>query len=1008
MNFKKTINISGWIVFSICFFVYLFTIEASASWWDCGEFIATSYKMMVGHPPGAPFFQLIAKFFSFFAFGDVEKVAFMINLFSGTSTAFSGLFLFWSATMIIKKFFPKEKKEYSFIEKFLIIGASSIGAFACIFSDTVWFSGVEAEVYAFTLFLSSFGFWAVLKWEANYGKERNNIWIVFIAFITGISIGVHILNLMSLPALIFIIILKKYGVNIKSIFISTIMSLGIIILIYLVMYTGFFKIMNLIELLFVNSLGLPFNSGVWFTLILMFVLIFMVIWYSHKKQKSILNFLTICYLFVFIGYSSYMIIIIRAQSNITINENKPDSPSNIISYLNREQYGSRAIFWGPQFNSNVIDIKDGDAIYHKKNGKYVEVDKKRRIIYDPKQMYLFPRMFSQRESDVQNFEEWIGEKINTKKGPTFAQNLKYIFIHQLGFMNLRYFFWNFVGRQNDIQKRGVDYINGNWISGIGFIDSNKVGNQENLPERYKKNKARNFMFFLPLIIGLFGSFYSFKKNKLTAWGILVLFVFLGPVLTLATGNSVLEPRERDYVYSGQVYAFCIWIAIGVIYFYKLVKKYIKKPIVAYLVVGATFIMVPFNMAYSGWDDHNRSKRTLTRDMAKNYLLSCPKNAILITYGDNDTFPLWYVQEVEGIRTDVKVLVTSYLNTDWYINQARRKTYEAEAVKMTMPKEAYIYEKKSQVPVFEREELKDTYIELKNIIQFVSSEEDSRKVQTQSGRKINYFPTKNIKVTFDRNKYIEKGIVNKKFNDKILDGELKFKINGRGVMLGDLAILDMIGTNRFDRPICFTSVPNNVGLSEFVEQVGLVYKLVPIKTTKTGEYHGVFDVEKNYNLLMNKLDFSNFNDDIHIDWENIKFFLTTNPRAIFIRLAKSLANKGDTIRAEKVSDFVTSTLSIEKIGLPGQLLGIVEVYYSIGKRKKGSEVLEKIFNEANEISNYHFSLPRKLSRGLGDYEIQRNLYYQQYAVRIAQTNDSVLYNKFFPKFKKQSDKYQNRR
>ena len=998
MNYKKTNALIGWIIFGISVIVYAITLEPTASWWDCGEFIATSYKLMVGHPPGSPTYNMLVRFLTFFSFGNVENVAYIVNLFSAFSTAAASLFLFWTATILTKKIVAPKQTEPSLFDKTMIFGASFIGALTCTFADSIWFSAVEAEVYGFTLFITAISFWAILKWEENYGKPKNDKWILFIFFATGLAIGVHLLNLLILPSICFVYVIKRRGFNISSLIISLISSSILVGFFYILMFSGYFKIMSAFELFFVNSLGLPFNSGAWFILFLTLGIIAFGVWYSHKKRNYILNLVVLSFFFFFLGYSSFYEILFRAQANVTINESPPNSPMNMVSYLDRDQYGSRDPIWGSQFNTPVKEIKKGQVIYAKVDGKYVPVSNKTKVIFDGKKKYLFPRMFGREEQDIQRYERWIGEKIDRKKGPTFAQNLKYIFVHQLGFMNFRYFMWNFSGRQNDRQSLG-SAADGNWISGLSIFDSGRVGSSENMPPSLSQKASRNIFYMLPFLLGLLGLFFHLSRDKEGFTAVMSFFMFTGPILTVFGIMFVaLEPRERDYVYGGEIYSYCIWIAIGVVSLVESFRKIIKNPsIVISGVLILSFLAVPFNMAANGWDDHDRSGRTLTRDIARNYLASCPKDAILITFGDNDTFPLWYVQEVEGFRRDVKVLVTSYLNTGWYIDQARRATYEAKKTEMTMDPMSYIGEKRTQTYVLDR--IKEP-VELSTLVKFATSDDADKKLPLRSGEAINYFPASTVRVSFDRKELIEKGIVEAKDTAK-LGNFIEWKINRQNLYKGELAVYDMIVTNKFRRPICLTSTGNKLGVNEYLSQEGLVYRLLPYKPRPSDGKQYEFDVEKNYSLLMENISFDNNLTGIHFDWENQKFHLISDINSRYIRLARNLANQGDLERAKKVLEKAEQVFDVNIIEIPSQFMEIGFSYYDIGEDEKGKKLLKKLWDRVDAETQYYLSLREDVIRNGLLSKIQNSLVVEQAITRKMETKDSTFFKAIEPIMEKNS-------
>ena len=725
-SFKFINRVGGWAVFAIAAFTYLMTIEPSASFWDCGEFITTSFNLEVGHPPGDPIFMIVGRFFTLFA-GSVENVAMMINILSALASAFTILFLFWSITHIAKKIIVKTE-ELSLYETIVVIGTGAVGALVYTFSDSFWFSAVEGEVYASSSFFTAIVFWAILKWENQPNEKYANRWIILIAYLMGLSIGVHLLNLLAIPAIVFIYYFRKYEPTVKGVLYASLISVGLLGFVMYGIIQGVIIIGSSFELVFTNDFGLPFNSGFITYIVLLVGGLIAAIYFSRKYKNVILNTISTAILVILIGYSAFAIILIRSSADPPMNQNKPDNIFELISYLNREQYGDRPLLTGQSFNApvdfdengNYLDTVRANYKKDKEAGKYKVVDHKLKRRYDKEYVSFFPRMYSDSESPnhVKGYLAWIGKSekdfflpktrgeseqiVRDRMGnvvydhnkpvrpPTFAENLRYFFSYQLNFMYFRYFMWNFVGRQNDIQGHG-DVLHGNWISGIKFIDEWRLGNQDKIPAAYKNNKGRNTYFFLPLILGLIGIIYMMSYSGKIGfnyfWVVMLFFFFTGIAIVLYLNQPPYQPRERDYAYAGSFYVFAMFIGFGVTGLAMFLKKYIK-PSYAAIIASVFGLGVAGLMAQQNWDDHDRSGRYTTRDYAKNYLSSCEPNAIIFTNGDNDTFPLWYIQEVEGFRTDVRVINLSYFNTDWYINQMRKKAYKSEPIKFSLTPDKY--------------------------------------------------------------------------------------------------------------------------------------------------------------------------------------------------------------------------------------------------------------------------------------------------------------------------------
>ncbi|MBN2520626.1 MAG: DUF2723 domain-containing protein, partial [Bacteroidales bacterium] len=778
-KYKKINTLGGWILFLIASFVYLSTIEPTSSFWDCGEFISSSYKLEVGHPPGAPFFMLIGRFFTLFAGNNTQLVAIMINSLSALASAFTILFLFWTITHLLYKIIIKDpEKDLSFNNILIIIGSAAIGALAYTFSDTFWFSAVEGEVYATSSLFTAIVFWAILKWENEADQIHANRWIILIAYLIGLSIGVHLLNLLAIPAIVFVYYYKKYIPTKKGFVFAILLSIFLLGILMYGIIPGVVKMATWFELLFVNNFGLPYNSGVLFYSVILIALIIYGIWRTHNSGKIVLNTILIAFTAIIIGYSSYALIIIRSNANPPMDQNNPDNLFSLLYYLNREQYGDRPLFYGKYYDAPVIGREDGSPQYVMQNGKYEIIEYKPEYKYDERFVTFFPRMYSDQADHKQVYKEWGKVKgrpvrIRNYRGemevihvPTFGENLRFFFSYQLGFMYFRYFMWNFSGRQNDIQGHG-NAIHGNWISGIPFVDNARLGPQEEFPQSLANPKSRNKYYMLPLLLGIIGLAFHLKKDKKDFFIVTLLFVLTGIAIVVYLNQNPIQPRERDYAYAGSFYAFCIWIGIGVAAIFDQLKKYLPKLLAAILPILLCLIFVPGLMAIENWDDHDRSGRYTARDFAYNYLNSCAPNAILFTNGDNDTFPLWYAQEVEGIRTDVRVVNLSYLTADWYIDQLARKAYESEPLPFSLKKEQYKRGTRDIIPVYDQIK---KYIDVKQIMDFVSNDDKRYKTASpfEQGEFINYIPTKRLKLDIDKNNIFENNVVTASYENKIVD------------------------------------------------------------------------------------------------------------------------------------------------------------------------------------------------------------------------------------------------
>ena len=688
------------------------TIEPTASFWDCGEFIATAFKQEVGHPPGAPFFMILGRFFTLFPGGNVQNIAVTVNVLSALISSFTILFLFWSITHLARKVVVADE-DYSVTKILSIMGACIVGALAYTFSDTFWFSAVEAEVYGSSSFFTAIVFWSVLKWENVADEPGANRWLVLIAYLIGLSIGVHLLNLLVIPAIVFVYYFKKYTPTTWGVIASLGISVGILGFIMYGLIPGVITIGAKFDWLFVNGFKLPFHSGlIFYTIVLTVVLIYL-IWLTHRKNKVIWNTILLCFAVICIGYSSYAVVLIRSNANTPLNESDPSNAFSLLRYLNRDQYDKNPLIYGNYFNTPPIEVVDGKPLIYQENGKYIKVNQ-REYKYDPNFKGFFPRMWKESEEHIQQYMYWAGmneadlySPVTDKSGnpvrgkdgqvqydrdkpiatPTFGQNLSYFFRYQIGYMYLRYFMWNFAGRQNDLQGNG-EINKGNWISGIKFIDALRLGPQDNLPPAMKNNRANNKYYLFPLLLGLFGLYFHSRKYKQDFWVVMLLFILTGFAIVVYLNQYPLQPRERDYAYAGSFYAFSIWIGLGVPGLIELVTKGYKSMAAIITVIVASFMLVPGIMAEENWNDHDRSGRYTTRDFAYDFLNSCEQNSILFTNADNDTFPLWYLQEVEGVRTDVRVINLGYLTADWYISQMKIKAYDSDPVPFKLEASQY--------------------------------------------------------------------------------------------------------------------------------------------------------------------------------------------------------------------------------------------------------------------------------------------------------------------------------
>lgn len=959
-NYRKINNITGWIVFAIATIVYMLTIEPTASWWDCGEYIATAFKLQVGHPPGAPLFQILGRFFTLFAFGDVSKVAITINIMSGLCSSFTILFLFWTISMFAKKI-ALQSGEMTEGKMITVLGSAVVGSLAYTFSDSFWFSAAEAEVYAMSSFFTAIVFWAILKWEENADKKTSNRWLLLIAYLMGLSIGVHLLNLLAIPAIAFVFYYRKYKTSRKGFILTGIVSLLILASMMYLIIPGIVGLSSSFEIFFVNSIGLPFNSG---TMIYFLFIVGLIVWglkYTAAKGKHVLNTVILAFVFILIGYSSFFMLVIRSNAKTPIDENSPKDAISLLSYLNREQYGSWPIFHGAYYNAPRTGYEEGKNVYIKdfKKGKYVVAEVKSNIIYDSRFTTVFPRIWSNREpSHITKYKEYIrGESItvdgNVIVKPTFGDNLRYFFSYQLGHMYVRYFMWNFAGRQNDIESQGSPK-KGNWLSGIKFIDNSRLGDQDLLPDAYK-NHATNKFYFLPLILGFIGVFFHLKRSNKDSWVVFLLFLMTGLAIVIYLNQYPFQPRERDYAYAGSYYAFAIWIGLGVMSLIEITSRLLKNRKISAIIISALCLfLVPVLMATEGWDDHDRSGKYAAVDFAKNYLNHCDENGVLYTYGDNDTFPLWYVQEVEGIRTDVRVVNYMLSSGYWYVHQLARKVYDAEPLPFTLNFDQYNKSSNDVVPYFDLNF--EGHQELIEVIKFIASENERTK--RNFGRvKYNILPTKKIKLTVDSAACVDNGIVPREMAHLIVD-EIEWEINSNSLYKNDLAFLDFLANNNWERPIYFSSprIAKDVfNVDEYIHLDGVVYKFMPVKASSVVAGLGGILVESTFDKLVNKSKWGNLNDPkVTIDRESMRNVGMAHNK--FVRLTRELVKQNKLNMAVQVVDKCFEAFPTEKFPLDRYSISMVEAYYKHGSFEKANKYFREIFNRYAQEFDFNLNYP----------------------------------------------------
>jgi len=935
-SYKNINNAGGWLAFFIAAFTYITTMEPTASFWDCGEFIAVSYKLMTPHPPGAPLFLLIGRIFSLFA-SDVTQVAYWINMTSALSSAFTIMFLFWSFTMIARKVLKITDTEPSIGQSIAIIGAGFIASLAYTFSDSFWFSAVEAEVYAMSAFFTAFVFWGILKWETVADEEGSDRWLLLIAYMVGLSIGVHLLNLVAIPAIAFVYYFKKYEPNFKGAMITLAFSSLILLIILVGIIPGLPSVAASFEIFFVNSLGLPFNSGIiFFCLALVGALVYG-IYYSNKTDNRVLNVSLLAFAFILIGYCSYGIIIIRSNFNPPIDENNPEDVMKFVSYLKREQYGDRPLFKGPQFTAKRVATEQGDALYRKGDGEYVVYDHKVISKYEPNT--LLPRMHSQQARHVKEYSKLLKQYNNgyykNGRAPTSGENIQYLMDRQLGDMYWRYFLWNFVGRKGDIQNSGVLW---------------PTEASEKIPA-IMQSFARNNYYALPLILGILGIIFLFYQDQRSLLILGMLFFFTGVAIILYLNAPPFEPRERDYAYAGSYYAYCFFIGFGVLGIYQLITKYLNNQIVAGALAVLIAIPIPTVMASEGWDDHDRSERYFSVDSAKNLLESCAKNAIIFTGGDNDTFPLWYVQEVEGFRTDVRVCNLSLLNTDWYIDQMRNKYYDSEALPITMESINYM-QGTNDVLYYEKKGEKDAPMNLLAYTKAVKAKSPQiRHSQWRPDQKLNKIPSHLLYLNVNVDEAIKNIGTVPEIIKPYAQSRMQWNLGGRSYIdKKDLIILDMIAQinkGNWKRPIYFSttlSTSNYMNLKDHMVKEGLAYRLLPIKH---GQSEGIINTDIMYENMMTKYQFRNMNKTGVFYDENYNRFIY-NVRAHFLQLALDLSRQDENEKAKKVIDYCTEQMPDNVIAMDDVANMYVLALYDTDQKEAARKYVNQFLERCKEM------------------------------------------------------------
>ena len=1014
-NFKQWNLILGWVAFAVAFLTYALTVEPTVGFWDTGEYILTSSKLEVGHPPGAPLFQMLGAFFSIFA-SQPSQIGYVLNMMSAAASAFTILFMFWSIVLLLQKIIG-QAKEFNTNKGAGILGAAFVGSLSFAFTDSFWFNAVETEVYAMATLIMAVMFYLGLRWEKEMHSPKGNRWLILISFIVGLSFGVHFMGLLTIPAIGLLYFFKNYKtITPKNFIVANVTVVAILLFVFKLLAPNILRYFSVLEIFFVNNIGLPFNSGSIIAFIILTLSIYFGLNYSKRKGYIVFNTGLLCVTFIIIGFTTWLMLPIRANANVPVNENNPSNARELLAYYNLEQYPKTHLFYGPQFTDQYAGLDENQPYtddkpkYEKdeKSGRYVIVNDYENAIqnYNSDHGSLLPRMWSgehaenymiysgplefsikseykmqnefrslvanfrssvaKGEIDYEGYHDFLrtyGRYLDIEK-PSLIDNIYYLLDYQIGYMYWRYFMWNFSGRQDDIQ--GKMDMHGNWISGINFVDEYLLGiTQDNLPSDVLNNKARNTYYLLPLLLGLIGLFFVYSKDKKVFWTMLVFFLFTGIAIQVYTNVRPFEPRERDYSLVGSFYVFALWIGIGVFALFDKAQTHFKSKLLAPVISLFCLVAVPGILLSQNWDDHNRSNRKTAHAMAVNYLESCAPNAIIFTIGDNDTFPLWYAQEIEGIRTDVRVVCTSLLSADWYIDQMKRKAYNSEPVPSKLTHDKYKWGTRDYI--IKEVVTKDT-LDIVQFLDFISSDDDRTKYgyvleqqgyQTNGQRKqdlnANYAPTEFVRIPVNKQAVLRNGVVAAKDAEKIVD-YIDIKIKDQAIYKNRMIMLDVIAQNNWERPIYFSGGAfgdeDYIWMKDYLQLDGFAYKLVPIKTAldKNNLYDmGRIDSEKMYELVKDWEWGNSGNPDVYHDVETRRNSLTF--RGHMARLIEKLINEEQLEKAEEIADLAMQKMPVDIFGYYVYLEPFIGAYYETESDDKARALYKEVVVKYQESLNY---------------------------------------------------------
>jgi len=999
-SYNTTNNLIGWLCALIATIVYLLTADRFNSWWDTGEFIASAYKLQIVHQPGAPLFLMIQNVFSNLAMGDVSKIAFWMNVGSAVCSGLTILFLFWTITALTRKVVLRKSEQPTTWETVQIMLAGAVGALAYSFTDTFWYSAVESEVYAMSSLCTAVVFWLILKWERRADEPDANRWLILIAYIMGLSIGVHLLNLLTIPAIALVIYFRKNQLitwkgGAKALLI------GIVILAFIlwgvIQYS--LRLAASFDVFFVNQLGLGFGSGIVFFFLLLVGGLVWGIRYSVLRIKPILNISLLSLSFVCFGYLSFAMIAIRAHADPPLNNNAPDNVYSFLGYVTRVQYAKEPLLKGQTFDAQVTGVKPSET-YKKGEHKYEKMSGVSEYTFDKET--LFPRVYSSKHADY--YRSYLG--LSANESPTFADNLQFFFKYQLGNMYGRYFFWNFAGRQNDEQNYG-GYSDGNWISGIKAVDNVLVGGQKDLPDAMRSNPSRNVYYFLPLFIGVMGLIWHFRRDKRFASIVALLFFFTGVAIVIYLNQTPIQPRERDYAYAGSFYAFSIWIGLGVMAVVDFLRR--KASMRTSVITSGLVCMfaAPILLISENWDDHDRSDRSLARDMGYNYLMSCEPNAILFTYADNDTFPLWYLQEVEGIRTDVRIVNLSYLTSHWYVRQLNNQVNEAAPVKLPFDTSKLDEGIRDYLPFVDRG-IND-YVNVDTLLEFLLSDNRVNQVEMQSGEWFNYLPAKKIQMSVDKEAVIANNVVPSAWKDYVVD-KMQWEYPQNHVSRAELSLMAIILENNWQRPIYFTNytpAENMAGLDKYIVDEGIVRRLMPVSLPGQEDGQLAGNVEKLYQNAVHTFQWGKYGSMNFVDVDSRRLIENFIYPDVYVQASQLLKQQGDLAKAKEVAIKAVELLPKRSYSLNEALsyTDIVDTLYKTEEIELANNVVKRNISFVKDYLDYAESLANDKPEALDTRKIRYSLAVLEMYDRILEgTGEKELYARVNKTFTHYRDKY----